>query len=1107
MSTHSPAQRRAPGSDTPPPTSAAPSLGPCIAGIGASAGGVDAIRQFFQAMPDNTGVAFVVVQHLDPTHLSLAAELFAKFTDMPVKEASDGLLVQANHVYTSPSDKEVSIQRGRLRLTPRGNRGTLQLPIDHFFSSLGNDLGTRAMGVVLSGMGTDGALGLKSIAAHGGIVLVQDPKTAEYDGMPRSAIAAGIANYVLPVDQMPRVIADYARPPDASSAPDGTLPGHEPRAIQRLIEVIHKQRGYDFSGYKRGTLTRRIERRMGLRGMDTLTRYVDLLTREPAEVDALFRDLMIGVTEFFRDPLAWKMLEAEIIAPLVAAKRDDEPIRIWVPGCSTGEEAYTLGILVLEHLRRAKKTCPVQIFATDTNNDALEVGRCGRYPVGISARMSASRLKRYLVADTSQQHFTVSPALRASVIFGLQNLFSDPPFGRVDLISCRNVLIYLEPALQKRVLNIFHFALNPQGTLFLGSAESNGSRDEMFQPLSKKWRIFRRMGNTPTELLNLPQRVGEVRASALMGASRPTPPLSQVASIAQKLILDRFAPACVLIDARHEALYYCGPTDDYLLRPRGAPVQNLLLLVREGLRSRLRAALNESATQQITVSVTGARMKHGEAFLPVEITVTPHVLADSGTLFLVAFRPDLTPALVPPNGSPQSSLVHHLQEELQATRDDLKYTIERFETSAEDLKISNEEVVTTNEELRSLNEELESSKEELQSLNEELTTVNQQLDVKLHELKVSNTDLNSLLNSSDIATLCIDRSFAIKWFTPAAQTLFKFLPGDIGRSVNDFSLAQGGGGLVEAANAVMDSQQTSQQEFQTENGRRQTESGRRYVRRIMPYRNEHGTVNGVIITLTDITASYQAAESAALARQDLQDSRAQNEKLRSLSAALAMAETRERRRLAQDLHDDLGQMLALIKLKIAAIDKLQVPDFMRAAMLDCSKAVDQANRQVRIMAFQLNPPMLDELGLSASIEWIADEMHKMYQLEVHTEDDGLPKPLDPAISTTLFRAVRELLINTAKHAHVKTATVNLDRVEGHHLMITVSDAGAGFDADQVPATDGQGGFGLLSVRERIRLLGGEVSIRSTPGEGTTVFIKVPLAEQAGPPEPTSGAPS
>ena len=821
MSTQPNATRHAKKAASPTPDQASSSaLSPCVAGIGASAGGFDAIRQFFQTLPADTGVAYVVVQHLDPTHVSLAAELFAKHTTMPVVEASDGVLLQANHVYTSPSNKEVAIRQGRLQLTPRSNHGSLQLPIDHFFGSLGEDCGTRAIGIVLSGMGTDGALGLKSIAAHGGIVLVQDPATAEYDGMPRSAIAAGIANYVLPVNKMPQVIADYVRHPYATGkgARDDESPPHmaDPEAVQSLIQIVNTQRGYDFSGYKRGTLMRRIERRMGLRGVTSMPTYVALLKSEPAEVDALFRDLLIGVTEFFRDPPAWKALETDAIAPLVESKRNGETIRIWVPGCSTGEEAYTVAIVVLDHLRRARKKCAVQVFATDTNNDALEVGRCGRYPVGIAARLTAPRLKRYFTTSPNQQHFTVNEELRASIVFGVQNLFSDPPFGRVDLISCRNVLIYLESDLQKRVLNIFHFALARNGYLFLGSAESNGSRDELFLPLSKKWRIFKRVGKTPTDVLNLPTRPGEPRPATMTLVSRSAPPLSQVATIAQKLILDRFAPASVLVDARHEALYYCGPTEDFLVRPRGAPVQDLLLMVREGLRSRLRAALREAVASNVTVVATGARMKRSKGFVPVEITVTPHAGGESGPLYLVVFRHDIQAALPPPDDTAEGALVRHLEEELQATRDDLQNTIERFETSAEDLKVSNEEVITTNEELRSLNEELESSKEELQSLNEELTTVNQQLEAKVRELEVSNSDLNSLLNSSDIATLCIDQSFRIKWFTPAAKTLFQFLPSDIGRPLSDFSLAKAGDALIATASAVMASKAPQQQEYQSD---------------------------------------------------------------------------------------------------------------------------------------------------------------------------------------------------------------------------------------------------------------------------------------------------
>ncbi len=1069
-------------------------LSPCVAGIGASAGGFDAIRQFFEALPANTGVAYVVVQHLDPTHVSLAAELFAKHTEMPVREASDGVLLQANHVYTSPSDKEVAIVQGHLRLTPRSERGTLHLPIDHFFASLGEDCGTRGIGIVLSGMGTDGALGLKSIAAHGGIVLVQDPATAEYDGMPRSAIAAGIANYVLPVNKMPQVIADYVSHPYAKGNADTDASSHlvDPHALPKLIQIVNRQRGYDFSGYKRATLMRRIERRMGLRGTTSLTDYVKLLEKETDEVNALFRDLLIGVTEFFRDPPAWKALESEVIAPLVASKRSGDAIRIWVPGCSTGEEAYTMGIVVLEHLRRARKNCPVQVFATDTNNDALEVGRCGRYPLGIAAQMSAPRLKRYFTSTPNQQAYTVSDELRACIVFGAQNLFSDPPFGRVDLISCRNVLIYLESDIQKRVLNIFHFALSKDSYLFLGSAESNGNRDELFLPLSKKWRIFKRIGKTPTDVLNLPTRPGDVRTAILPMPTRSPPPLSQVATVAQKLILDRFAPASILVDARHEALYYCGPTDDFLMRPRGAPVQDLLLMVRDGLRSRLRAALQEAAATKVTVVATGARMKHSKGFIPVEITVTPHAAGETGSLYLVVFRHDQQVALPPAGDTAEGALVRHLEEELQATRDDLQNSMELFETSAEDLKVSNEEVITTNEELRSLNEELESSKEELQSLNEELTTVNQQLEAKVRELEISNADLNSLLNSSDIPTLCIDLSFRIKWFTPAAKTLFQFRPSDIGRPLSDFSLAKAGDALMEAARAVMSTKTPQQREYELHTTPPSPEGERRFLRRVTPYRDEQNLVTGVIATFTDVTDSVRAAKAAQTARQDLTDSRAQTDRLRTLSSALAVAETRERRSLAQDLHDDLGQMLALIKLKITSMEKLPVPDFMKGAMDDCAKAVDQANRKVRVMAFQLSPPMLDELGLPAAMEWMADEMHKMYKLDVVAEDDGAPKPLDPDVSTTLFRAIRELLINTAKHAHVAHAVVRTELTPDQQLLVTVSDAGAGFDPNQPLPASGQGGFGLLSVRERIQMMGGEVTIRSNPGDGTTVFIKVPM---------------
>lgn len=1086
-----PAARRRPKADALKIIAAADApAGLCIAGIGASAGGYDAIRRFFRAMPEDSGVAFVVVQHLDPTHTSLAAELFAKCTTMPVSEARNGERIEANHVYTSPSDKEVAVQNGCLRLTPRPSVKQLHLPIDHFFSSLGQACGARAIGIVLSGTGTDGTLGLKEIAAQGGIVLVQEPESAQFDGMPNSAIAAAIANYVLPVEEMPAVIAGYVRHPYVG-APEEADPGLiDPKTLQSLFSIVHARRGHDFSGYKSGTMFRRIQRRMGLHNLLKSKDYLALLKTDPNEVDALFRDLLIGVTEFFRDPQAWEMLDAQVVTALVSDKERDEPIRIWIPGCSTGEEAYTMAMVVLERLRRARKHCPVQIFATDTNNDALDVGRLGRYPVGIAARMPAAWLRRYFVGGPEQQSYTVSEALRACVIFGVQNLFSDPPFGRVDLISCRNVLIYLESEVQKRVLNIFHFALRPQAYLFLGSAESNGGRDDLFKPLSKKWRIYQRDGVTQGSLLALPRRVGELPAGLAVASMRVGPPLSQVASIAQKLILDRFAPASVLINGRFETLYFCGPTDDFLLRPRGAPSQDLLAMVREGLRSRLRAALREAESSGLTVNVAGARMRGPAGFVPVQITVAPSPGAELGRLFLVVFRYDQAPVIAPADSSVEGVLVRHLEEELKVTRDDLQNTIERFESANENLKVSNEEVVTSNEELRSLNEELESSKEELQSLNEELSAANQQLEGKVRELEIVNNDLRNLLNSSDIATICLDRACRIKWFTPATQTQFKFMASDVGRPITDFSLAWSGGGLIDGAEAVLAGKTVPPHAFQTEDARR-------YLRRMLAYRSERNEISGVIVTFTDITDSQLALDAASLARQDLSESRAMNEKLRLLSVALATAEARERRKLAQDLHDDLGQLLAVIGIKAAALKKEEMSESLQSAVGDCLVALEQASRKVRAMAFDLNPPMLEQLGFGPALEWLVHEIQQLYKLEVTVHDDGRAKPMDPAVSATLFRAVRELLINVAKHARVGAASVVNACGDGDILTVTVSDAGAGFDPRFVGLGEAKGGFGLLSVRERIGLLGGSVSIQSSPGNGTKVVLKVPLLSTAG----------
>ena len=1087
----------------------------CVVGVGASTGGQEAINTLLKAMPPDSGVAIVVVQHLLPGHTSLSAELFGANTTMPVLQAVQGLPLQANHVYTAPPDQYVTLHNGCFELTARSSRKSLSFPIDYFFKSLAQEYGEHAVGVVLSGNGHDGTAGVQVLAGESGLVLVQDPETAQADSMPRSAIATELADEVLTLQNIPKTIGDYVKylqklstaasgKSDKTNLAEATASDGattDTKAIKNLLKIMLARRGHDFSGYKRKTLLRRVARRMGLHNMDREADYVALLKKDPKEVDALFYDLLIGVTDFFRDPQAWEVLDSEVITPLIAAKKKDDSIRIWVPGCSTGEEPYTMAMLVLDKLRRARKHCLVQIFATDTNQQALETGRLGHYPLSIANRITPQLLRRYFVLAADQQHYAVSDELRSAVVFGNQNLFSDPPFGRVDVISCRNVLIYLSAEVQKNIMHTFHFALRKDGYLFLGNAESNSGRDDLFKPLSSSWRIFQRIGAARFQAFPLPLSGGEVRNPAGIPALTESP-ATLAANLAQKLIMERFAPASVLVNSAFEALYFCGSTDEFLLRPAGAPTQDLLAMVREGLRSRLHGGLQQAASKDQPVTISGVLMKVGEVFQAVEITITPaHKTTHAGaavalgSCYLVVFELEAQQLTVAESSSAQTVLVRHLEDELQLTRQDLATTTERFEDANERLRISNELVLTSNETLRTLNEELESSKEELQSYNEEITTVNQQLETKIRELEASNADIQNLLTSSDIATVCLDNALRIKWFAPAAQRLFSINSGNIGYPIIDVVMLVGDSQLLLDARSVLAGQAVRDAEFFTINQRC-------YIRRLIPYKNVNRQIEGVILTYTDITESYFAAQAALVTQRDLDATRERAESMRVLSAALANAEERERRTLAKDLHDDLGQLLSVIALKASMLQKQEMPDALRVVVADCANAVQTANQKMRDIALQLNPPMLDQLGLIPAMQWLADEMHRLYKLDVTIKDDGLPKPMDPAVSATLFRALRELLLNVTKHARVAAAEISTEHNEDNTLTVKVNDAGGGLNPAVIDPHITSKATGLVSIRERMGYLGGEMSIASNPGVGTTVVLKVPLLTPQAPATPS-----
>ncbi|MGH7527113.1 MAG: CheR family methyltransferase, partial [Gemmatimonadales bacterium] len=673
------------------------------------------MKRFFSAMPAQSGLGFVVIPHLDPTHVSHLPELLGRHTPMPVEQAHDGAPVQAEHVHIIPPNALLTIKGGVLHLGAAVARPGIPRPIDGFLRSLAEYQQERAICIIFSGTGSDGTLGLKAIKAEGGLVMVQSPDTAEHDGMPRSAIATGLVDYVLPVEEMPAALLEYVEHAHLRGAPIPVPadPRHDP--LHAILALLRTREGHDFRCYKKAMLLRRIHRRMGLNHIAAIGDYGQYLGDTPAELKALAKDLLIGVTEFFREPEAWAVLEEEVIPAFVAAKHPEAPLRVWVTGCATGEEAYSLGMLLLERVASSERNGELQIFATDIDRHALEIARVGTYPEGMASSLAPERLTRFFTrADNS---YRVKKELREAVVFAPQNLITDAPFSRLDLIICRNLLIYLEPELQQKVIALFHFALNRNGYLFLGKSETVGRQLSLFEPLSKKWRIYRRSGSVRHRPVDVPL-IPEALPGERPGGPRPRPQRpGDHGEVCRALLLARYAPAAVLVNRDCQTLYFHGQTDDYLVHPGGEPTDDLLAMAREGLRLKLRAALHRAMREE-QPAVVVTQVKRGGTFLPVQVTVTPVEDQRQGVgLWLVTFSaPPAAEAEPAPRAIDESAAVGHLEEELASAKKELESVVADLESANEELKVSNEEAMSMNEELQSTNEELETSKEELQSL-------------------------------------------------------------------------------------------------------------------------------------------------------------------------------------------------------------------------------------------------------------------------------------------------------------------------------------------------------------------------------------------------------
>jgi len=822
-----------------------------IVGIGASAGGLEALEVFLQHVPVNSGMAFVVVQHLDPTHEAILAALLQRATPMRVTQVSDGLLVAPDCVYVIPPNADLSIEDGVLHVTaPTSVRG-LRLPIDHLFESLAEHTLAPAIGVILSGMGTDGTLGLGAIKAHGGVAFVQEPATAKFDGMPASAVAAGVADVVAAVESLPGKIVEHLQRalPGAIASPSSAADA--PGTLDDVLGIVKAQTGRDFTQYKQNTIGRRLERRMGLHHVNGIATYARFLSENPQEVELLSKELLIGVTSFFRDPSAWDALKTAIAANVTAAPAPRQPLRAWVAGCSTGEEAFSLAILCHEVLEAlAPEPRPVvQIFATDLSHDAIERARVGTYPASIADDMSAERLQQFFLK--TEHGYRVTKAIRETVIFAPHDVTTDPPFSKLDILICRNLLIYLTPETQHKLLPRFHHGLKPGGILFLGSAETIGDGTSLFAPIDIKARLFRRLEAGAQAIpVEFPAAARHLPAAELL-ASAPREPGGSMADAAH-LLLQSYAPAGVLVNTKGDILFVSGRTGKYLEPAAGKANWNLFAMARDGLRQELAAGFRKAF--KLKQAVTRRQVQIATHAGARAIDVTVHPIDDAGVLrglAAVVFTDVAMPVVEPASRSVRraaGTTVATLRRGLSVAERELRLVRADHQGSQEALTTVNEEMQSTNEELQSTNEELTTSKEEMQSLNEELQTLNQELQARVDGLSRLTNDMKNLLDNTDVATVFLDLDLRVRLFTAGSTRIFHLVPSDAGRPITDLASTLDYPALADDAREVLRTLAVHEQ-------RTAAQDGRWVMARIMPYRTLDNMVDGVTITFADITAS------------------------------------------------------------------------------------------------------------------------------------------------------------------------------------------------------------------------------------------------------------
>jgi two-component system, chemotaxis family, CheB/CheR fusion protein len=822
-----------------------------IVGIGASAGGLEALEQFLGNVPENSGMAYVVIQHLDPTQKGMLPELLQRTSNMKVFQVKDRMVVKPNAVYVIPPNKAMSILKGMLFLfEPIEARG-LRLPIDFFFRSLADDRHELGIGVILSGMGSDGSIGIRSIKEKNGIVMVQDPASAKYNSMPRSAIDSVLVDIIASASELPGRLIDFFKHVPLVNSELG-IEIKDQSSLEKIIILLRTHTGNDFSLYKKNTVYRRIERRMAVLKIHQIASYVRFLQENPKEVVILFKELLIGVTNFFRDPLVWETLKETVFPAIFSNLKSVSVLRAWVPGCSTGEEAYSLAILFKEALEKFNphRGISLQVFATDLDSDAIEIARKGIFPANISADVSPNRLTRFFIK--SEDGYRVNAEIREMVVFAQHNIIMHPPFTKLDILACRNLLIYMDAELQKKLLGLFYYSINPEGILLLGSAETLGKQSNLFMPLDAKMKIFKRSVTTQLpELYDFPSSFSRSNLSTIE-KKIPDKATLNIQTLADQLLLQHFSPAGVLVNENGDIIYFSGHTGKYLEPAVGKANLNIFVMLREGLRNEFPVSFRKAIVNKGSVVMRNLKVGTNGSTQTIDITIhwidKPEPL--NGMIMVIFTDVKEIANTLPRKGKDKGTLnslrQSDLEGELQHLREEMQSTIEEMQTSQEELKSTNEELQSTNEELQSSNEELTTSKEEMQSLNEELQTVNAELESKVDEFSRVNNDMKNLLNSTDIATLFLDKELNIRRYTNEATKIFKLIKSDIGRpftdQVSDLEYPE----LADDAHEVLRTLIFIQKQIPTRDGRW-------FSIRIMPYRTFDDRIDGLVITFINMS--------------------------------------------------------------------------------------------------------------------------------------------------------------------------------------------------------------------------------------------------------------